>query len=246
MGLDWCVRDKTIPGMDVGLAFADVQLENVNKKINTLWTVYLAEHYPDQPSYSGVFPNPAWTAFEGTEAYLKEKEQKQHWADVRSKCVVSPMETLGVPRIGIDDTATIWARAQYDKAAPNDPELKNTYPTAEDYLRVHHGVYVPKLVDSPGIGYVTGMFAGAESFRGKCIAYISWLEDYGFAEDCYEDREPENLEVLGISLDKTADHFEANCKNITSENKEDLKLVRAAAGWCRFWAEQGHGMSAWY
>ena len=35
MGLDWCVRDKIIPDMDAGLQFADIQLINVNEKIDT-------------------------------------------------------------------------------------------------------------------------------------------------------------------------------------------------------------------
>ena len=234
MGLDWCVRDKIIPDMDAGLQFADIQLISVNEKIDTLWKTYLKENYPDHPGYGAIFPNPAWIAFEGTEAYLEEKKRKKHWVDVRSKCVVSPMETLGVPRIGIDDEATEYAKARYEEAVPNDPDMLESYPTAEDYLEDHHGTYVPKLVESPGIGYVSGMFVGAESFRGKCIAYIPWLEDHGFDEDCYADREPEDLEVLGVSLDKAADHYEANCKNITDDDKQELKLVRAAADWCRF------------
>jgi hypothetical protein len=246
MGLDWCIQDKVIPDMDAGLQFANIQLISVNEKIEALWKEYLEGNYPGQPAYGGVFPNPAWNAFEGTGAYLEESKRKKHWVDVRSKCVISPMETLGVPRIGIDAKATAYARASYEEAAPNDPELRKSYPTVEDYIKDHHGTYVPKLVDSPGIGYVTGMFAGAESFRGKAISYVSWLGDYGFVDDCYADREPEDLDVLGINLGKTADHFEANCKNITSEHKEDLKLVRAAADWCRFWAEEGHSMGAWY
>ena len=117
---------------------------------------------------------------------------------------------------------------------------------AEKFLEDKKGLYVPHLVDSAGIGSVSGIFVGAESFRGKCVAYTEWLAETGFEEDCYMDRDPDELLELGIALDKAADHYEANCERITAEIKEDIKTIKSAADWCRFWGEHGHGMHAWY
>jgi hypothetical protein len=243
MGLDWCVNDKTIPDMDSSRSFAEAQLGNITEEIEKLWCEYLKDNGDGREP--GIYPNPILDEFQKTSDYKKIREKKDHWQEIRDRNVISPMETLNVPRIGVDPAADQYAKEYYMNAGD---KLKEQFKTVEAYMEANKGMYVPDLVKSPGMGSVTGIFVGAESFRGKCIAYMEWLEEWGFDEDCYEDRNPGELEKLGEALDGVADRYESNnlFAKIPEEIKEDLKLIREAAEWCLFWSENGHGIRAWY
>jgi len=243
MGLDWCVRDKVNAGMDASVKFAEAHLKKVNSEITEEWAKYADKALQENPEVSThIFPNPVDDAFRKTDIFKELDKKRSHWESVREPNVTSPMETLGAPRVGYDDIATEYAKKQYGESE----KLRELFPTIEQFLEDRKGFYVPQLVSSDGIATVTGIFTGAESFRGKEIANMACLHEMGFDEDCYADRNADELYELGVSLDKAADHYEANCEQVTAEIKEELKIIRDAANWCRFWGERGHGMYTWY
>lgn len=244
MGLDWCVKDKIIPEMKESLSFSDVQIDRVKAELEVLWLNFAKAS--GDPTCMTVFPNQVYDDFTGDAANKPLLEKLDHWLEVRGTCVTSPMETLGAPRIGFDEEATSYARDQYTEAVKTNEKLQAKYPSVEEYLEAEKGLYVPQLVKSEGIASISGIFVGAESFRGKCIARIEWLPDYGFLFDCYEDQSPEELVKMGNSLEEAADRIEAITDNINKDLEEELEVVRDASKWCKFWGRHGHGMSAWY
>lgn len=243
MGLDWCVKDKVKPTMEASVAFANAQLDKINKEMSLAWESYVAESDEDNNGLAmHVFPNPVYTKFQETSMFLELRKQQTHWEDVRSLSVVSAMETLNAPRIGHDDEATAFAKNQYQES----DKLQEEYATVEDFLSEKHGLYVPQLVSSDGIGLVSGIFAGEESFRGKVIANLPILKESDFDENCFMDRNPAQLIELGEALDKAARSCGDREDSEDEEIKEQLDVIRAASAWCLFWGERGHGMQAWY
>lgn len=118
----------------------------------------------------------------------------------------SPPETLGVPRIGIDQVATDYylkeiipghRQAAAEKPADNKYRL-HWEQTNEQLLADAHGQYVPALVDEytnistiTAYGAVRAM-AGAFSFRGKVIGHSPLLSD-NLQNEAYVDMSPPEM-----------------------------------------------------
>lgn len=248
MGLDWCVLDKTKNGMGPSKAFADAQLKKIDEKLDAEWRDYAKENADPEGLSLSVFPNPVHDAFLKTSAYKELSEEMKRWREVRSQSVVTPMETLGAPRVGSDPEADEYLRNLF---AESD-EVKQEYSTFDEFLEANRGLYVAKLCKNKGgLGVITGIFAGEESFRGKVIGNMDWLPQ-DLRGRAYDDQSPEELVSYGEELSEAADEFESVSKRryysveLPREVIEDLATVRSAASWCDFWGKAGHGMHAWY
>ena len=262
MGLDWCVRDKVIDGQEHNKAFADTHCQRINKQLDSAYAEFLEARGEEPPM---IFPNDASAAFRETEEYKILQKDLDAWQETRLACVVTPMETLGCPRIGYDEEANKWAVNYYNEIKEDeslDKDRKASFlsdnPTVDNYLENNHGTFVPSLAkNKDGLGEVSGIAVGPESFRGKVIAYVDWLSD-GLKSRAYEDHEPEELVSYGEHLLEEANSFDEQLNKEVQETesysstprykeaKEEVALVQSAGKWCVFWGENGHGMHAWY
>ena len=254
MGLDWCVRDKNVPEQATNLLFAEAQLDKLRKELTEAYNDYATKNEVRQPAH---YPNDVQDAFSKTTVAMAIQEKINTWHETRGVCVISPMETLGAPRVGVDKKATSWARKYYkdlveDEDFPKDRKkvFMDRYPTVKDYLTANHDRYVIELVpESAGVSGITGFATGPESFRGKCLRYITWLPET-LQNEAYDDHEPEDLigfgERLIVEADLRLTHSEGANDELFEDDITEVDLVKMAGNWCIFWGERGHGMHAWY
>jgi len=258
MGLDWCVRDKEIPDKKENLLFADAHIKRLRNEHDEAWASFLDGR--ESPSF---FPNPLSEEFSETDVAKELGEKIKEWEFVRSACVVSPLETLGAPMVGESPEADKHVRDYYKEISglPERDDRKkflSRFPTEEDYLEHCTGMRVSELAkNKEGFGSVTGIAAGPESFRGKCLNYIEWLDD-DLRNEAYDNHDPKALASYGERLKEAARTF----KEIATKNGElldakpedpyedsiedQIKIVEDAGSWCEFWGKAGHGMHAWY
>ena len=217
-----------------------------------------------------IYPNPITEEFEALEK-TKERRTVLNELDKRlAACVISPMETLGVPRVSHDMEPDLRAHAQtvyeshvegHNKTAeltrdppgspfPNHMRIDGAKkwfeenPTFEAWIDNNIGSFLsdaPGVADSPGMGKVTGMMVAPTSFRGKVIGYIGFLSDE-VKGAAYEDKSPEGLIAYGKQILKECDQ----ARGRGDIEMDDWKTAQAGGEWCVFWGEKGHGMWAWY
>jgi hypothetical protein len=242
MGLDWCVRARTIDGKDLELANAENMLSELRTLENEKYFKWLKVNGHERPF---SFPNKITEAWRKTEGSLEISEKITAWEQVCSTCVISPLETIKAPVVGKDAAATTWALENYRDAikimdGARLSSFLELYPTEESYMEYSEGMRVPELAElKDGLGTCTGIFSGAESFRGKMLRYIDWLDD-DLQNNAYEDQDPEELEAYGKEL------LEAVKEAPEDATEADINILKDAANWCVFWGEHGHGMHAWY
>ena len=90
--------------------------------------------------------------------------------------------------------------------------------------------------------------AHPQSFRGKRILYICWL-DSELRKEAYSEFSPEKLVKYGESLLAAAKKHESTVTMPTLATGATLSGVNAvteAGNWCKFWGSHGHGMWPWY
>ena len=257
MGLDWCLNDKIIEEQEHNNLFAEAHCTRIGKEIDEAYTAFLSDKGEEAPRY---FPNPITEEFRQTSVYLELQGQKEKWTATRDATVITPMQTLECPAIGVDDEATQWAKNQYKEAQEDlakNPEQEHvvhffeSYPTLDVYLERTKGMYVASLAKNKvGLGSVTGIAVGPESFRGKIIGYIDWLSD-DLKGGAYDSREPDELVAYGTELTEAAlrkrsEVLEAGELEPESELAGQIEVVLEAGNWCVFWGENGHAMHAWY
>lgn len=147
------------------------------------------------------------------EAYDKAEEELEYGSPeykarqaAYEAVACSPHETLGVPRIGIDQAATDYfvneimpGHREAAKKKPDDDKYRQHWEqTDEALLADAHGEYVPALVDEyDNISTITayGPFramAGAFSFRGKVIGHSPLLSD-DLQNGAYADMSPPEM-----------------------------------------------------
>jgi hypothetical protein len=246
MGLDWCVKDKMIEDQSANLMFADAQLAKLNKERNEAFTAFCEQKGAEVPS---IYPNPITEEWFETEKAKELLSKVKSWELARSVCVISPMQTVGAPQIGSSEKADAWARKYYNGISEGGGKeaLLEKYPTVEDYILANQGLYVAELAEKQeGLIGPSGICVGMESFRGKCLSFVDWLDD-SLKNEAYEDHTPSELLDYGGRLQEAAESFEAalpeGCDEAVSE---DIDVIKQAATWCAFWGSEGHAMSAWF
>ena len=258
MGLDWCVKDKNIPDKKENLLFAEAHITRLRKEYDDAWKEFLGDR--ENPMH---YPNDLAEEFTDKEVAIELSSKIKEWEFVRSACVVSPLETLGAPLVGQDKVADDFVREYYReiKELPTREDRDkffSKFPTEEDYLTHCVGQRVASLAtEKGGLGTITGIAVGPESFRGKCLNYIEWLDD-DLRNEAYENHEPEALTAYGERLKEAARVFkeiatrngellDAKPEDPCKDSIEDqIKIVEEAGSWCEFWGKAGHGMHAWY
>lgn len=258
MGLDWCLMDKVVEGQEYNKAFADAHCERINKEIDAAYASYLEERGEEPPM---IFPNQLTNEFRETQVFKTLWSELDTWMETRDAVTISPMATMGCPRIGIDEEATTWAKNYYneikegyeadervdDQLQKRKEQFLDNFPDVEAYIRENHGKHVPELAkNKEGLGLVTGIAVGPESFRGKVLRFMKWLEP-SLVDESYENHEPNELEDYGNRLLRAAEEREQSLNGSgTEEDLDEVGTLKAAAAWCIFWGSNGHAMHAWY
>lgn len=192
MGLDWVLKSKIIEGKEE--EHAEVRKKRLEAR----------DKYYEQD------------ALGADKLVLSElKETLDRLEDEENALEISPCAVLECPRVGVDQEATDYVAEQYNSLAER-PSFFEAYPTVESFLRANHGKYVPELAKNrEGLGRITGMLTGPESFRGKVIGYAQEIIGNGLAEQAYQDMDPEEMESY-------ADDIEEAIKNWEQENEKDI------------------------
>lgn len=165
----------------------------------------------------------------------------------RREVSIPPEETLGVPRIGIDEVATehflkvilpsyrvaIEQEKERDPALRNEKFIKHWSKPDEELLRESHGYFVPELAqyDCRGV-QAYGAFkalAGEFSFRGKVIGNSSLLTEK-LQEEAYEDMEPEDMEeyagrIEGCAIKMFVDKMRGMGNTIQTDSLQMLEAL---------------------
>jgi len=264
MGLDWLVDAKVKEGREAEHGKLVEELALLQQRHETLWGAWLVETGKER-SYA--------TAQE----YREEDESKEILAELevltvkKDDCLISPMETLGAPRVGYDAPATEYATKEWTEA---QEQFKKMHPQQraywdrplEEYLKDIHGYYVPQLVKSNGLGRVTGIAdVGSESFRGKVLSWAEHIIGEEMVNEAYSDHEADALVDYAERLrDRAAAYAEEkdlkwvvtarqdlsdeefNTKLGDNEDLWNLLYCFDAADWAEFWGSNGHSMHAWY
>jgi hypothetical protein len=189
-----------------------------------------------------------WKKLRARSCFLRNRKVRRF-----KEITVTAFETLAAPRVGIDATATDWAR---EKAFPNR-EDKNL--TEEIFLRRMFGFYVLDLV-SPCDGiplYTNGQAGGyveRYAFRGQYLRDCAGIIGDELLECAYVSKLPEPTAAYGDELLEAGSRFAAArgidiAKIQASQEPESIEfrldVVVCAGRWCRFWAAKGHWLEAY-
>jgi hypothetical protein len=254
MGLDWVLKARAVEGQEAEFSRLRDESLRIDGILSDKWREWLAaqedkDSVKDYQAFLAAYPD-LWDELVRVRA-AKDKVTLSHYA------------VLDCPRIGIDPEATEWARQFYSDVFARRPNA----PTLEAFLAEEHGKYVPDLAKNPeGLGKVTGIGAGPESFRGKIIGYADAVIGEQLAHRAYQDMDPDEMEDY-------ADELEAAVEGWRNENEEKINRymdligrletdhkadsdvgealdicddVANAVTWLRFWAGHGFSMHAWY
>lgn len=164
---------------------------------------------------------------------------------------ITAYETLNAPQVGTHDEATQWIRQQYDRQKPDMSK--------EEWERQFQGFYVVPLVPpcdglprysngSPG-GYVEP-FSFRGDFLKDCVDIIG--EEVMLA--AWGSMSADEMLAYGNQLIHAAERYAAaNNINLDKLDIEDadsidtkLDILECAGRWCRFWAERGHILDAYW
>lgn len=192
MGLDWCLRSKPKPGMEK-------EYSDVCRQFDEIEAMCSGEEISDEE-------------FERRNAELRE---------IKKNVSISPEETLGVPRIGIDAVATEYflqvILPSYRESVEREKKLEPTTRKQsfidywsrpdEELLKESFGAYTPELVKYEHTGIQAyGPFkalAGSFSFRGKAIGYSPLLSEESQSA-AYEDMEPNGMLEYADCIEREA------------------------------------------
>lgn len=180
---------------------------------------------------------------------------KQQVLDRWFEIQTSPYETLGTPRIGIDDAATMWVLERFRKQ--EDPGE-----TEDQHIKKYYGSYLPPLTPvCDGIPVYSNSAINAaaiHSFRGQFIVddcadivgeeIIGRLYTSALAKDLLELGEDLYRIARRYSSDNDVEFVEAIRTSDAEEKTPELNahILFAAARWCEYWGSRGHGFEADY
>lgn len=176
--------------------------------------------------------------------------------DEREKLIQSPYEYLGCPRVGTDQEALDWLKADYENDpasyAGRDPDADPPFsameptPSWETVLRRYQDVYIIQLAkNTAGIPAVIGGSAGMLDFRGQVVADCDEILSTQLRDAAYSDRDP--AQMLQYAKDLRAELDEALADEATLDVAEEHKYyLQHAIRWLEFWGNAGFDMHAWY
>ncbi len=210
----------------------------------------------------GLDWNPGPKAKEGFEREFLELWRKLHskscfWRQkkvARFKEITSEaFSTIAAPRVGRDRNADDWVRAQYPKRV--DKTLSE-----DTWLERFQGFYVVDLVPPcDGITRYTNGSAGGYverfSFRGQFLKDCTDILGSEILESAWVSKLPADTKTYGDQLTDCARNYARregiDLAGVVSPEDPDSKefhldVVLAAGRWCRFWAERGHWLEAYF
>jgi len=229
MGLDWLVDSKVIDGKETDHSDIAKSIELLNRDIDIDFDKYLSDRGLDIPS---VWPNEVQAKFLALPEVKKKVSNLEAYQKKLRSLEIHPLQTLKAPQVGLSAEATLFATEYWEKNLKDKVSL-------EVYLRDNQGQYIPNLVDSPGLPSVGGIFVGAESFRGKMLGFVEWLDDC-LKNEAYTEHGPEALVDYGNRL-------QAAVTDVAGDgDMPGSDTVAEAASWCVFWGSHGHTMRPWY
>jgi hypothetical protein len=232
MGLDWNPASRARPGHETEFKKAKAKLDHQSDRMP--WAIWLSDFIAQRFSIG------------------RTSDQLQ--ADFEA-AAITPYETIGAPRVGIEEAATAWAKTQYDALDKKTISL-------DEYLRKLHGYWVLDLVpacDGFPIYSNAGLYHGAErfSFRGQFLRECATILGHRLLNEAWDPHDGAALVDYGNRLSEVA-RTHANKTGMTEwllrEEPPDetqgpaheTHLLVCAAKWCRFWGERGHGLDPYY
>lgn len=165
---------------------------------------------------------------------------------------ISAFETLNAPRVGVDVSATEWARERYAEQKAEE--------SFETWVRRMEGLYVVSLV-SPCDGlprYSNGTVAGYVepfSFRAQFLRDCETIIGHELLRAAYANKKPKALAEYGDALRQRAAWYASkhgfDLEGLAEPNDPDtiefhLDVVASAARWCAFWSDRGHPSEAYW
>lgn len=163
--------------------------------------------------------------------------------DRMNAIAIPPYETLGAPRIGIDDAADEWLRTRVSEDDFYDTSMKM------------HGYCVLDLLP-PCDGFPTNQPTWPKldryTFRGLVLAGVR--DDLGALLDEARYMSADQLEDYGERVMARARRFARDHRIMDVEQVSGLpsearsiasraRIMFAAARWCLFWSRRGHGLA---
>jgi hypothetical protein len=232
MGLDWNPASRARPGHEREFKRAKANLDYRGDRMP--WAIWLSDFIAQRLSIG------------------RTSDQLQ--ADFEA-AAITPYETLGAPRVGIDEAATTWAKTQYDASDKKTISL-------DDHLRQLHGYWVLDLVpacDGFPIYSNAGLYNGVErfSFRGQFLRECSSILGDRLLNEAWETHDAATLLDYGNRLSEVArTHasktgttewlLRAEPPNKPEGPAHETHVIISAAKWCRFWAERSHGLDPYF
>jgi len=163
----------------------------------------------------------------------------------------APFTTLGAPRVGESPEADAWLQANLREGASLDEAraaMRGYY--VLDLLPEHEGFPVYSNY---------GLYDGIDrySFRAKFLDDVADVIGEALMERAYTHMLAPELRAYGDALYQRAQAFarEHGVEHVEGvrEIEDDVgtparraHILFAAATWCRFWADRGHGLDPWF
>lgn len=139
----------------------------------------------------------------------------------------SPLDTLGCPRIGIDEVATkyfVEVLIPHYREVTDDDHWKKPL---EELVEEHRGEYVPDLIDYDKSTFTAfGPFrslAGYCSFRGKAVAYNKLLPK-DLRDEAYTSMSPDQMRDYASRIEKAALNTFKELHPEVEDPREELKV----------------------
>jgi hypothetical protein len=251
MGLDWVLKTKALEGKEAEFIRLGEEVNRIDDVLSAKWREWTETQSKEVHDYQNFM-----------DAHPDLRDALVNVRDEREKVTLSPFAVLDCPRVGIDVDATKWALDLYSEIAKR-PDA----PTLEDFLKQEQGKYVPALAkNKAGLGKVTGIACGPESFRGKIIGYAQEVIGDALAERAYQDMDPDEMEDYAKELESAVEDWRNDNEtaidlymdqigHIDTDHMADPDIryrldvcddVADAVTWLRFWAGHGFSMHAWY
>lgn len=246
MGLDWIVEPKP-KSLGVDVSLINIQIDALQEKVHEYWREYLEALGEEEPCF---YPNQLNEDFQKLPAIKALAEEMDQLSASKNEHFISPEETLGAPRIGVDEKASEWVKSNWGSLNTKDDEGNEI--AFDDFITRHFGMFVVDAAEpTAGVASVSGIMVSATSFRGKVLGFVPWLPAK-LVEAAYTDMSSVELEDYGNDLRHAVKEITAEPDSkllgrmSPEEFKDSVELVMSASEWCLYWGGEGHSMHAWY